>query len=187
MGRSAGDETIAHPGEITRDRWSSMIRYCWRTSAAAFRASCTYCSGVYLLFGGLTTVCARRPAADRDTNIKRAAARAVWGLSAMTAVLLMLAPLASAGTRGESPVAVRRPGRLGSGPDYPLTTFCGLLQEGIHASEFSTDLSGEGTSSSQAQSVRRRHAFSVVRSWPTTFGKWFPEVESARDAVQSDT
>src|SRR4029450_10398284 len=68
-----------------------MIGYCWRTSAAASRPSLTSCSGVYLFFGILMTVCATRPLAVRHTNIKRAATRADEVLVAMFPLLHGLA------------------------------------------------------------------------------------------------
>src|SRR5262245_47322335 len=59
-----------------------MIGYSRRTSAAAFFPSLTSCSGVYLFFGGLIGVCARRPAADTNNAIANADAHAL--LLAMT-------------------------------------------------------------------------------------------------------
>src|SRR3982751_216275 len=48
-------------------RSSSMIGYCLRTSAAASRPSSTSCLGVYLFFGGFTTVCAPSAVIDAQT------------------------------------------------------------------------------------------------------------------------
>src|SRR4029453_17302952 len=56
-------------------RSSLMTGYSLRTSAAASRPSSTSCFGVYLFFGGFTTVCAKTPAVDIDRTIARAAAR----------------------------------------------------------------------------------------------------------------
>ena len=56
-------------------RSSLMTGYSLRTSAAASRPSSTSCFGVYLFFGGFTTVCARTLAADIERTIARMAAR----------------------------------------------------------------------------------------------------------------
>src|SRR5678816_4953450 len=80
-------------------RLSWMIGYCWRTSAAASRPSLTSCSGVYLFFGILMTVCATRPLTARHTNIKRAATRADEVLVAMFPLLHGLAAIRVSGDR----------------------------------------------------------------------------------------
>src|SRR6185369_12161619 len=76
-----------------------MIGYCWRTSAAASRPSLTSCSGVYLFFGILITVCATRPLTARHTNIKRAATRADEVLVAMFPLLHGRAAIRVSGDR----------------------------------------------------------------------------------------
>src|SRR5262245_53644621 len=74
-----------------------MIGYSRRTSAAAFRPSSTSCSGVYLFFGGLTVVCASRPAAETNNAIVNADAHAF--LIAMMCSFETFAPLSRRGRR----------------------------------------------------------------------------------------
>src|SRR5262245_52894110 len=54
-------------------RLSSMIGYCLRTSAAAWRPSSTSCCGVYLFLASLIWVCATTPATDSAQTRKAAA------------------------------------------------------------------------------------------------------------------